>query len=59
MNREILSHIPDVNLFPILSLILFFTVFVLIVVFAWKARGEYIDHMSQLPLESSEKRGEV
>lgn len=49
-----LESIDGVALFPIISLLLFFTVFVtmLIIVFGYKKK--YIDEVSNIPLEEDE-----
>jgi len=46
-----LNQISGVEVFPIISLIIFFTFFLLVGYLAFSAPKSYIDEMSHLPLE--------
>ncbi|HKJ06609.1 MAG TPA: hypothetical protein VJ970_04000 [Flavobacteriaceae bacterium] len=50
-----LESIDGVEIYPIISLLLFFTVFVLMIVFVMKLPKKSIDEVSQLPLDNSTK----
>ena len=47
-----LEGIDGVEIYPIISLIIFFTVFVLMFIFVWKLPKKSIDEVSQLPLDN-------
>lgn len=47
-----LSGIDGVEIYPIISLLLFFTVFVAMLIFVMKLPKRRIDEVSQLPLDN-------
>lgn len=47
-----LEGIDGVEIYPIISLLLFFTVFVTMIVFVFKLPKKRIDEISQLPLDN-------
>ncbi|MDX5326713.1 MAG: CcoQ/FixQ family Cbb3-type cytochrome c oxidase assembly chaperone [Bacteroidota bacterium] len=49
--KEYMESIGGVEIFPIISLLIFFTFFVLLFVYVMKKDKRYIDEVSQLPLE--------
>ena len=51
MIGQVLSSIKDVEIFPIISLILFFSFFVGMLVVVFRMKKRYIDKMKHLPLE--------
>ncbi len=51
MKSQILSHIAEIELFPIIGLIIFFTFFVAVVIWAIRLDNGVVDHMKELPLE--------
>ncbi len=54
MIRELLESIPGVANYPIISLLLFFSLFVGVVFWAFfKLDKQYIKEMANLPLDSS------
>lgn len=53
MFSNYLSSIEGVSVFPIISLLVFFFVFVSLVVWVFKADKSYIDKMKNLPLDEN------
>ncbi len=49
-----LESIDGVSVFPIVSLLLFFTVFVIMLIIVFGYRKKYIDEVSNIPLEEDE-----
>jgi cytochrome c oxidase cbb3-type subunit 4 len=57
MYKEVLRSIENVEIFPIISLIIFVLFFIGIAVWAISVPKEYIDHMKSLPMEEDELTG--
>lgn len=53
MISEALSSIRDVQVYPIITLLLFFAAFTGVVVWALRMRKQEVARMSRLPLEDS------
>ena len=51
MIQKVLSGIGGIGVYGVISIVLFFAVFVGVLVWAMGLRRPYIEHMSQLPLE--------
>ena len=58
MFQYLFDSIAGVEIFPIISLILFFLVFIGIVVWAIRADKKYLKKMEELPLDMSNNNGE-
>ena len=54
MYKEVLRSIENIEIFPIISLIIFVLFFIGITVWAFRVPKEYIDHMKSLPMEDDE-----
>jgi len=54
MYKEVLRSIENVEIFPIISLIIFVLFFIGITVWAILVPKEYIDHMKSLPMAEDE-----
>ncbi len=54
MFKNYLAGIEGVSVFPIISLIIFFSFFVMLGFFVFKADKKYIKHMENLPLGKEE-----
>lgn len=54
-----LSSIDGVEIYPIISLLLFFIVFITMIVFVFKLPKNSIDEVSQLPLENDNNSKEI
>jgi len=50
-----LESIDGVALFPIISLLLFFTVFVIMLIIVFGYKKKYIDKVSNIPLEEGDE----
>lgn len=57
MFKEALRGIEGIGIFPAISLIIFFTFFVILLVYTFTTRKQHIDHMSGLPLEDDHNEG--
>ncbi|WP_339698945.1 cbb3-type cytochrome c oxidase subunit 3 [Algoriphagus aquimarinus] len=51
MYKEVLRSIEDIEIFPIISLVIFVLFFIGIAIWAIRMPKEYIDHMSSLPMD--------
>lgn len=49
-----LESMSDVEVYPIISLLIFFSFFVMVTYWVIKARKEYIDEVSHLPLDNND-----
>ena len=58
MFQYLFDSIAGVEIFPIISLILFFTLFIGIVFWAIRADKDYLKKMEELPLDVSNNDGE-
>lgn len=54
MHKEVLRSIENVEIFPIISLIIFVLFFIGITIWALRVPKEEIDHMSSLPMDDNE-----
>lgn len=51
MYKEVLRSIENVEVFPVISLVIFVLFFVSIAIWAMRVPKDYIDHMSSLPMD--------
>jgi len=51
MYKEILQNIDHVAIWPVISFIIFFLFFIVLVWWAFTADHQYVDDMSELPLD--------
>ncbi|MBN1407108.1 MAG: CcoQ/FixQ family Cbb3-type cytochrome c oxidase assembly chaperone [Calditrichaceae bacterium] len=58
MFSEIMSTISGITIFPIITTIIFFLIFIGIVIWAFRADKSYISKMSELPLDSTRINGD-
>lgn len=54
MYKNVLQNITGIEIYPIISLILFFTVFTAMLLWTRSRKKEYLDAMAVLPLDSSD-----
>ncbi len=52
--RNYLEHIIGVEVYPMISLLIFFLFFSLLLIWAFKANKKYIGEMKNIPLSGSE-----
>jgi len=58
MFQYVFDSIAGIEVFPIVSLILFFCLFIGIVIWAVRADKDYLKKMEELPLDVSNNNGE-
>ncbi len=58
MIRQVLEGIEGVSIYPIISLVLFCALFIGVVYWVVRADKNYLKHMEELPLDSSNNTGE-
>ncbi len=51
MYKQVLNSITDIELFPIISMILFISFFALMLYKVYHSGSSWVDHMASLPLE--------
>ena len=56
MYREILGGIDGIGIFPAISLVLFFIVFSMVVLYAWRIDRAGVRYMAALPLQEPDGR---
>lgn len=59
MFSNLLESMSGVELFGLISLLLFFTIFTLVLFWTLKVDKNYIDKMKNLPLDSSNLNGDI
>lgn len=53
MYKQVLQHIDGIDIYPVISLVIFFTFFLGLIFWIFTIKKSYITKMSHLPLESS------
>ena len=51
--KNYLEHITGVGIYPLTSLIIFFTFFTLLIIWAYNAKKSYINEVKNLPLNDN------
>lgn len=54
MNRNVLEAIQGVEIFPLISLVIFFSFFMLLMVWVVRMRKSDIEEISRMPLEDDD-----
>lgn len=54
MYKDVLSRMEGVDLFPLIALIIFFTFFVLLIVWVVRLKRGYVDSMANMPLDEED-----
>lgn len=54
MYKNILQAIEGIGIFPLISLSIFFSFFVLVLIWFFRADKEHMQRMAQLPLDATE-----
>jgi hypothetical protein len=57
MYKQVLEHINGVEIYPVISLLIFFVFFIALIIWMIKADKNYISRMSTLPLDIGENFG--
>jgi cytochrome c oxidase cbb3-type subunit 4 len=55
MYKNVLQTIEGVGIFPLISMLIFLTVFLAAIVWFFKADKEHLQRMAELPLDSTNK----
>ncbi|MCB0736984.1 MAG: hypothetical protein KDC92_05690 [Bacteroidetes bacterium] len=55
MGKEVMQNIDGISIYPIISLVLFFVVFSVIMYFTVTLKKDKADHLSSLPLENDDR----
>lgn len=45
-----MDTIAGIGIYPVLSFVMFFSIFCIALLYVWKARPAHIDHMAAMPL---------
>ena len=53
MYKNVLQSIEGVGIFPIISMLIFFSIFMSAIVWFFKADKEHLQRMAELPLEQN------
>ena len=53
MYKEILQSVEGIGVYPIISLLVFFIFFVVLIIWVFKADKKYLNRMKMLPLDLS------
>ena len=55
MYKEVLRSMENVEIFPIISLVIFVLFFIGMAIWALKVPKDYIEHMSSLPMDDDKE----
>jgi len=58
MFSELIKQIPGITIYPIVVTVAFFLTFTGIIIWAIRADRKYVKHMSELPLDTQEYKGD-
>lgn len=58
MHKELLRSIENIEIYPIISLLIFVTFFLGMFIWVFKVDKGYVDHMSGMPLNDEPKNEE-
>jgi len=58
MFRQYLENIAGISIFPVISLVIFFAFFAILIAYLIKTRGPHFDEVSRLPLNSADIKNE-
>lgn len=53
-----MDTITGIGIYPVISFVIFFSVFIIALLYVWKATRTHIDHMAALPITESENTNE-
>jgi len=59
MYKQVLNSITDIEIFPVISLILFISFFALMLYKVYHSGSSWVDHMASLPLEDDSTIGAI
>jgi len=53
MHKNVLESISGIEIYPLISLVIFFAFFIIIIIWLFKVDKLYLEKMSRLPLEDT------
>lgn len=53
-----MATIVDIDIYPVISFLLFFSIFVLVLVYVFSAKKEYMNEMAALPIEPDDSNNQ-
>lgn len=56
MYKNVLETIEGVGVFPIISMLIFFSIFMSAIIWFFKADKDYLQRMAELPLEQNHQQ---
>lgn len=56
MFRAIFSGAGELGIYPVISMLIFFTIFTAVMFWMFTIKESYLKHMSKLPLETTKKQ---
>ncbi|MBC8401322.1 MAG: CcoQ/FixQ family Cbb3-type cytochrome c oxidase assembly chaperone [Candidatus Marinimicrobia bacterium] len=56
MFRAIFSGAGELGIYPVISLIMFLTIFVFVLLWMFTIKRSYLKHMSELPLDNTNEQ---
>lgn len=51
MYKNVLQAIEGIGIFPMISLLIFFSIFIAVIIWTYRVDKEHLRHMAELPLE--------
>lgn len=59
MYKDVLRSIAGIEMFPVISLLVFVTVFVVMLVWAWRLDPQRLSELANLPLDDADRQPEA
>jgi cytochrome c oxidase cbb3-type subunit IV len=53
MYKNVLQAIEGIGIFPLISLLIFFSIFTAVVIWSFRANKDHLQRMAELPLEAN------
>lgn len=54
-----MATISDIDIYPMISFLLFFSIFILVLAYVFSARKEHMNEMAAMPIESDDDNHEI
>ncbi|MCS6972862.1 MAG: cbb3-type cytochrome c oxidase subunit 3 [Cyclobacteriaceae bacterium] len=59
MYKNVLQHIENVSIWPIISLVIFFLFFVIMLWYVFTEKRSFINYMKNLPLDENKNKSDI
>lgn len=59
MFKHYFERVHNVEVWPIISLIIFFVFFVGLIIYVWKIKKSYVSHMEGMPLAEDDSHNQL